>query len=72
MRNEDQDEEQYEVKGKGREKKLEKKRNMMRVNSRGLKSVILPLLERESKRDKKSDFSRVRVTNRAIKLYSFN
>lgn len=66
-----EEEQDYEgkVKGEGREKKLKKKRNMMRVNSRGLKSIVLPLWEKNAK--SKTDFTRARVTQRETKLYSF-
>lgn len=68
----EEEQEYYEVKGNAREKKLNKKRNTMRVNSRGLKDVILPLIVKKGKPDKKTDFSRVRVTNRGAKLFSFD
>lgn len=68
----DENEQEYEgkVKGKERDKKLKKKRNVMRVNSRGLKTVILPLLEKKYK--PKTDFKSERVTIRQAKTYSFN
>lgn len=64
-----QDYEDQEFKIKGRDKKLEKKKNRMRVNSRGLKNVILPILDKKSK--PKSDFKGRRVTDRLIKSYQF-
>lgn len=66
-----EDYEELELKVKDREKKLSKKKNIMRVNSRGLKTLIQPLLGNERKPKKKSDFSRVRVTTRFIKSYTF-
>ena len=60
--------EDIDLKIKGREKKLIKKKNAMRVNSRGLKTVILPVIEKKSK---KMDFRIERVTSRLIKSYSF-
>ncbi len=68
--NQEQDRE-YNVKGERRQKKLDKKRNTMRVNSRGLKSLIQPILEKRAKESKKSDFSKRRVTNRLVKTYTF-
>ena len=70
MNREYDEDDQWKVKGKQREKKLNKKRNTMRVNSRGLKDVILPLLEKKAKQ--KTDFRMERVTGRVIKTYSFN
>ena len=67
-----EDYEELELKVKGREKKLAKKKNMMRVNSRGLKTLIQPLLGNERKPKKKSDFSRARVTERFMKSYTFD
>ncbi len=66
------EQEEYEgkVKGEGREKKLKKKKSLMRVNSRGLKSIVLPLWEKEAKQ--KTDFTRARVTIRQSKSYSFS
>lgn len=64
--------EDVELKIKGREKKLNKKKNAMRVNSRGLKTLIQPLLGNERKPHKKSDFNKMRVTNRFIKSYTFD
>ena len=67
-----EEEHEYEVKGERRQKKLEKKRNIMRVNSRGLKTVIQPLLGREKKPKKKSDFKLERVTKEIFKSYPFS
>lgn len=38
------------IKGEEREKKLQKKKNQMKVNSAGLKKQILPLLGKEKKK----------------------
>lgn len=64
-----EDYEDYKV--KGREKKLEKKKKMMKVNGRGLKSTILPLLGKRAK-EAKTDFSRMRVTQRYVKTYQYD
>lgn len=63
---------EYQVKGERRQKKLDKKRNIMRVNSRGLKTLIQPLLGNERKAKKKSDFRMERVTKEFSKTISFN
>lgn len=62
--------EEQEWKVKSREDKVNKKRNRMKVNGRGLKSVILPVLEKKSK--SKSDFKNRRVTERSREKLSFN
>lgn len=67
-----EDYEDQELKVKGREKKLEKKKNRMRVNSRGLKTLVLPLLGEKSKPKSKSDFKMRRVTDRLYKTYTFD
>lgn len=61
---------EYQVKGERRQQKLEKKRNIMRVNSRGLKSVNLPLLVKKGK--KKMDFKMERVTKEIFKSYPYS
>lgn len=71
LNREQEEDREYEVKGERRQKKLDKKRNTMRVNSRGLISQILPLIEKKGKQNKKSDFSKRRVTNRLIKTYTY-
>lgn len=65
--NQEREDREYEVKGEQRQKKLDKKRNTMRVNSRGLISQILPLIEKKGKKD----FKKKRVTNRLVKTYSY-
>lgn len=62
-----EEEHEYEVKGERRGKKLAKKRHIMRINSRGLKSVILPIKEKKSKMDYKMG----RVTKEIFKTYPF-
>lgn len=70
MSPEDYDDDDFKI--KGREKKLEKKKNMMRVNGRALKTLILPLIGEKSKPKRKSDFKMHRVTDRLTKTYTFD
>ena len=41
---------EHKIKGEEREKKLQKKKGQMIINSAGLKKIILPLLGKEKKK----------------------